>query len=206
MVSAIISQLAKRENYGFRDTPAESDEPQDEERDMPEGFDAVPAGMRLWRWELRDPATALSGLSEEMQSQLASRIEQREAVRDTAKKLLSEMTEQERKEICTKGLKTAAPSEKKAEKGMKKRASASGAESEDDKGEGSSAGNKSTSVKKPRTKKSVEETEEEAAEKAKKKEEREKRKAEKAEKDKAKEAKNRERQEKEEVGDGTRSA
>ena len=91
LVKAILKELAERTNYGLRDPPArpedEEDEDEDdnhmeaEERDLPRGFDKVPAGLKAWRWEVKNRAEVFASLPGELRDKLDARVEERAKVR-----------------------------------------------------------------------------------------------------------------------------
>lgn len=101
VVTRTINILAERVNHGFRDTPAsekgdiinidDSDESgaesstskvakgRETEGDLPRGYDTVPNGLRLFRWEVKKELRSdlFACLSKEMQEKIESRAEER---------------------------------------------------------------------------------------------------------------------------------
>lgn len=104
-VTKTVHLLADRVNHGFRDTPAstakskvvtidDSDDDEagsssekeakagEEERDLPKGYETVPTGLRLYRWEVKKDLRGrmFECLPKDMQEKIEARVEERLAV------------------------------------------------------------------------------------------------------------------------------
>lgn len=148
-ISKTINFLAERVNHGFRDeastmvkkdvvTINDSDDEEEGKRsrsasedpkdgaDLPKGYQTVPNGLRLYRWEVKPDLRQklFECLPKDMQEKIEARAEERatvrafpiclggfcllshsEQARDEAKKLLSAMSKTEQNEILLKGVK-----------------------------------------------------------------------------------------------------
>lgn len=105
IVTKTVKLLADRVNHGFRDTPASStkskvvtiDDSDDgeagstgdkeakaaeEERDLPKGYETVPTGLRLYRWEVKKVLRGkmFECLPKDIQEKIEARAEERLAV------------------------------------------------------------------------------------------------------------------------------
>ena len=83
IISKAIKAIAERVNYGFRDNPTSTEEAEDvdqEDRDLPEGYDAVPSHLRVWRWEVQDQETMFECLPVDVREKITARVEERETV------------------------------------------------------------------------------------------------------------------------------
>jgi hypothetical protein len=91
LIKAILKELAERTNYGLHDPPVRPDDEDDEEddednldaeeRDLPKEFDKVPAGLKAWRWEVKNRAKVFGSLPSELRDKIDARAQERATVR-----------------------------------------------------------------------------------------------------------------------------
>lgn len=85
IINKAIKFVAQRVNYGYRDNPAsgddEGDADDDEDRDLPQGYDSVPAHLRVWRWEVQGKDAMFECLPADLREKINARVEERNTVR-----------------------------------------------------------------------------------------------------------------------------
>lgn len=84
VVTQAISAVASRVNHGFRESISLGDSSDsDDEPDLPQGYTAVPSGLKLWRWEIREEKMhLLKCLGKDMLNKYRERLEERKSVRN----------------------------------------------------------------------------------------------------------------------------
>ena len=123
VLTKALGSLLERVNHGLRDPSKEDDE---DDRDLPEAIDKVPAAFKIWRWEIKDNISddVTAKIPEDARQKLKARAEERLEARAATKALLDAMSEEERLNVF-KGGKSAAGAKEKASAGSSAAASSS---------------------------------------------------------------------------------
>ena len=111
VLTKTLGSLLERVNHGLRDPSKNDDE---DDRDLPEGIDKVPAAFKIWRWEIKDDISddITAKIPEDAREKLENRAKERLEARAATKALLDAMSEEERLNVLKGGKSVGAVKEK----------------------------------------------------------------------------------------------